>query len=193
MKRTLMSVIVVICLTPVFAISSDDLVRQMEVDIKIQELSKATFEEAKKRAWKAVEKTSLWRKWKASRKAMQPASQECRHALEELSKYRKAYRKTKGLTLRQSYSARYSDSKLQQLREKMGAACTEHLIWSRSEELKELNRKSGAVFVEVRALRKKFTRIIYMQEMEKKLAKLAIEITKGIQKKIERSYKRWEA
>ncbi len=67
--------------------ADDSLVKGMELEIRIQELSKEVYESAKKAAGDAVKKTSLWNRWRAAREALRPKSQQCHHALQARREY----------------------------------------------------------------------------------------------------------
>ncbi len=66
-------------------------------------------------------------------------------------------------------------------------------MWVRSKEYGPLVQASRALYKEVRALRKKFTKAVYVREMRRRLIELELEITREAEQKIESSYKRWAA
>ncbi len=87
----------------------------------------------------------------------------------------------------------YSDPKKQELDGEVNTHCREHLMWVRSKEYRRLTQASRALYKEIRALRAKFTKAVYVREMRRRLTELELEITREAEKKIERSYKRWAA
>ncbi len=172
--------------------ADDSLVKEMELEIRIQELSKEVYESAKKAAGDAVKKTSLWNRWRAAREALRPKSQQCRRALEARREYGWEVHKQKGISAR-TYLLTYSDPKKQELDGEVNTQCREHLMWVRSKEYGPLVQASRALYKEVRALRKKFTKAVYVREMRRRLIELELEVTREAEQKIETSYKRWAA
>ena len=179
----LASVLLVLA-APVLA---DDLVRQMELEIYINKLSKGAYQVAKDKAWTAVKRTSLWHKRQSVRDAMSPVSRKCFNVTKENYNYLKASR------LLLNLDAHIIDPRAKQFQDKIDALCVEWHKRMRTKEYRELQRKSWALADELHALRKNFTLRIFRQEMKKCLTELQIEITREVQKKVERSYKKWAA
>ncbi len=168
------------CLLPAVAAPSDeDLVRQMELEITIRDLAKATRAEAHRRAQEAIKKTSLWRRLQEANAAVTP-DPECQRATD-------AYTEREVET-----TATYFKESMALLK-KMAAACADHTERSRSKEYRELKKKALLLREEVFQIQDKFQRKIYAQEMIKKLKALAVEITRDVLEQVERSYTYREA
>ena len=176
MLRAMVLMFVGTCLFFTTPALPNDLVRLMEIEIKIQELSRATLEESYQRARAAIRKTSLWRKYRAVSQELEP-NPECMKVGIELD------RKGTGRGYKKSL----------ELLNRMREVCAKHVDWAMTDEYKRLSHRSSILYNDILALQNQFKEALYVQEMKRKLTELAIGITKDVLKKIERSYKKWEA
>ena len=192
------------------ALPDDDLVRQMEIDIAIQRLAKETLEAARNKAWTAVKQTSLWRDYQAAGREYRTESKKIRALINEkrtahskLSMQRVQHELEYGPKrylhgrINEDYVRQFeefirTDAVYRDISEKMARIRIDIDLELRGKE-EALVQKWEQLENEVNDIADKFAHKIYLQQMKKELAKLAIEITKDVLKKIERSYKFREA
>ena len=163
-----------LCATPTF--SNDDMVRQMEIDIKIQELDRAVREHAHKMAWASIRKTSLWFNYDAARKALEPSA-DCIRFGTELD------RRGTGRSFKESI----------ELLDKRRTACALDVELSMTSAYRNLSREVSALMDRIRVLHRKFKARIYATEMKRRLKGLALDVPEDALKKIQRYYRKWEA
>jgi len=166
------------------------LVKAMELEIKIRELSKEAARIASHRAEEAVKKTSLYKRFRAT--------------VAEYRPYVAFVEKLKAAALRRrawlEASTQSESSKAKTALDKSLAELTNawgelpgKTLGELMDEAKKLETRLETVRTEVDAIVEQFRRRIYEQEMKRRLTELEIEITRDILKEIERSYKRWAA
>ena len=202
---------------------ADSLVKEMEVEIRVQQTAKEVVKIAREAAREAVKKTSLWGRYKEAENKYHAAEarreeEKVRYqeALERMRSYEKrALPPQKGSgfkTMRELME--YSDAggevetreQYMKRREHFRKTDPIYLQLFRTAERLRVNvgsfrttkvlralSKWRKVEDEVNALTRKFTRKVYLQEMKRKLKELEVEITKDILKKIERSYRLHQA
>ncbi len=145
-------------------VEDDGLVRAMELEISIHELARQVMEMAGEKAEEAVKKTTLYKRYEV--------------ALAEFHAFHEA---DVGKEERKTMIAR-GDLK-----------GWKRVTKQRLAELESRRLAFAKLGKEVDVIVEKFRWRIYQQEMKKRLTELEIEMTKEVLKKIERSYKEWEA
>ena len=151
-------------LLPVISFADERLVKEMEVEIAIQEIAKATAKMASETAWEAVKKTSLWkRRLEAGERAFAAIVAEL---------------EAQNAVLKVSLAAPITPA--------TPAAKT---LKKAQESLLTAKEKVQDLEKEAEALAHRFARKIYREEIKRQLEKLEVEITKDILKNIEKSYK----
>ena len=169
--------------SPAFA--EDALVREMELEITIRDLSRTVYADARTKVGEAIKKTTLWRKWRAALKPVQPKSQACRNAIADRREYRESYRRHGGTA--------ETPPGMEAYMVKIRAACKEHFVRSRSPEYKRLRKVADAFGEELFEVRKMFVERFYIREMERRLTELKVKITKEVQRRLQRAFKKHDA
>ena len=167
MRRVILTGFALVLL--VSPVSADDaLVREMELEITIRALSRTVYDDAETKAENAIKETTLWKRWRAALKPLQPKSQACRDARAE----------RRGRRSMTAYMA------------KIQAACKEHFARSESPEHKKLRKVADALRKEVLDVLELFVERIYVREMEHRLAEMKVEVTKEVKQQLQRALKK---
>jgi len=193
-------------LVPVLVVSvafaGDSLVEDMELEIRIQNISEEVYKWADKRSQDAAKKTTLGKQWQAvrqqwdqSHKGLLSILNDKQRLLKEIEDYRRRfeldwytkpydYRSTRQWSM---WNSLESDAEYQRLRQEYE---------DRDKAYEAANKPQRRLFDKMMALRDKLSKIankfrsrLYTKEMKARLKKLEMEITKDILKKIEQAYK----
>ena len=177
---------------PVFA--DDSLMDDMEIEIRIQNLSDKTYRWARNKAWETAKKTTLGQQWLAANKKDIEALQKSINIGKEWQRVFDAQRQYEREFERNWYRQRkrgwwltaiQQDATYQEFEKEKKALDVERKSASRDYRKSE----SRHLYDKLDRLADKFAWKLYRQEMEKRLNELEIEITKDVLKKIEKSYK----
>ncbi len=169
---------------------SDPLVESMEVEIQIQDMSREVYEWAHKRAWDAVKKTTLGRKWEAAEQRAKRASDKASGIMEEwheAEKQRSDYMLKFGRT--RGWSRVKADPVYQELDKRAKNLRAKHKAASAKRPAAESER----LYSRLREIAEMFRRKLYLEEMEKRLKKLRMGITEDTFKRLERAYHSYSA
>ena len=218
MLRTL-GLVCFLLISPVsITLANDDLVREMQLEVQIQEMGKEALKVARGEAFKAYRQTTHSAKLEKARaehlqliapsteyKAAQRRVLEAearvgpkkfiydvaQRSIDRIPRWRINSAPARKLyALYQEHSRALQDA----LTELEDAERTFQPFKRRHEESKAAAKAIvDALMQEKRNLVNRFARKIYEREMRRKLRELKIEITKDIQEKVQRSYKKWEA
>ena len=176
MLRVLVLAMTTSCLlftTP--ALPNDALVQQMEMKLKLQELSRLVYQLAERKAQEAVRETSLYREYVQVQKDYERAVKEskAKQKQEEGAWLKLLKDKDTDIPFEDRWSQAPSG----------GLSPKETILLGIYQGLAERVRE----FVE------EFTWKIYEEDIRKALTELNIGITRDVEKTIHRSYKKWAA
>ena len=167
-------------------LSADDaLVREMELEITIRDLSRTVYADAKARAADAIKKTTLWKKWRTAREPIQPESEACRDALADRREYEEAYRR--------HYGADKVPPNMESFMGTIRSACRGFFARSRSPEFQRLRKAAESLQEEVIEVREMFVERIYIREMERRLVELKVKVTREVKQRLQQALKKHEA
>lgn len=217
--RSAVLAVVLVVMTTALGWTDDDLAREMELDIQIQELSKDVLDFARDEAWKAYRQTShnvrMAEAHAEHLRVIQNENPEYRKAQSELFGakaeveakrfiYDLAHRSIRRLRRHQLNSG--PGRKLHALYEQHAQGLTAALERLENAErvfrpLEQQQEKEMArVKAVVESLREeqadlinRFARKVYDREMQRRLKAMEIEVDKRIREKVRRSFKKWEA
>ena len=200
------------------ALANDDLVRDMELDVQIQELSKDTLKKARDAAWEAYDQTSHRRRLDAAYAkhlgvigdpgdTYKEAQAQVHKAEAELKAQQLLYdlaHRTAKIAVRLPEHHPVAKKALSSYREqakRMEAAIAEldnaqraFAPIERQYEARKASAEAGytALRKEQQGLINRFARKLYEREMRQRLTELKIAITEAVKQKVRRSFEKWE-
>ena len=162
--------VLLILLWATIAVADDDLLKRMELEAQLRQISRQTAKAARVKVDEAARETSLWKEYRATQEQLKTAMAK--------NKCRPPHLKEVPIELR------YEELCIGRFRARQPASVERDAV------ILELRDKAIALSDDLNALREKFGWEIYSKEMRQRLQELEVEMTAELQIQLRKLYKR---
>ncbi len=152
------------------AVADDELLKRMELEAQLRQLGRQTAEAARFKVDETAKQTSLWKEYRATQEKLKTAMAR--------NKCRPPHLKEIPIELR------YEELCVGRFRTRQPASARRDAV------IMELRDEAIALGDDLNALREKFGREIYWEEMRQRLQELKVEMTEELQHQLGNLYKR---